>query len=246
MNDEVKLNLHNNLYQILEVDKSSEISQIKKSYYKLSKKYHPDVNPGRAEHEMFANISKAWNILSDENLKSEYDKRSKFGKDYSEDEEFFNINLQFNYKEAESNLEKVKTWEVLDVVVKLDFEKFNGTVEFARWVMCKKCGGNGKDTSTKFAIKNDRGEVKYFEGDDGCDWCDGTGKSWTGQDCVYCSGKGKVGINPCTTCNGDGRVLGKQKLKDIKLEGDETVVKAMGHWRFGRVGNLILKNETKD
>lgn len=243
MNDEVKASLDKNLYQILNVDKNSELSKIKKSYYTLSKKYHPDWNPHQTEHEMFAEISKAWNILSDSTLKQEYDRRSKFGKDYSEEEEFFNINLQFNYKEAESKLEKVKTGVVLDIVQKIDFEKFDGTIEFARWVVCKKCKGNGKDMSTKFAIKNDKGEVRYFEGDDGCDWCEGTGKSWTGQDCGYCMGKGKVGMNPCKSCSGDGRVLGKQKLKDIKLTGDETIIKAMGHWNYGRTGNLILKNQ---
>jgi DnaJ-class molecular chaperone len=241
MNDQVKLNLNKNLYQILEVDKFAEINQIKKSYYKLSKKYHPDVNPHLDEHTLFADIAGAWNILSDESLKSEYDKRSKFGKDYNEDEEFFNINLQFNYKEAENNLEQIKKNAILDIVVKIKESEFEGNVEFARWVQCKKCKGNGKDMDTRFAIKNDKGEVKYFEGDDGCDWCEGTGKSWTGSDCGYCNGKGKVGMNPCKTCNGEGRILGKQKLKDVKLSGEETKIKAMGNWSFGRVGDLTLK-----
>jgi DnaJ-class molecular chaperone len=243
MKEEIKLNLHKNLYKILEVDKNADPNQIKKSYYKLSKKYHPDVNPDLEHHEMFSEISSAWNILSDTDLKKDYDKRSKFGKDYNEDEEFFNINLQFNYKEAESNLEKVKNNVILDITINCDVNNFNGTLDFPRWIMCKKCDGNGKDKSTKFAIKNDKGEVKYFEGDDGCDFCEGSGKSWTGEDCRYCSGKGKVGINPCKSCSGEGRILGKQKLKDIKLSGDETVIKAMGHWNFGRCGNLIIKTK---
>lgn len=34
-------------YQILEVTKESNESEIKKSYYRLAKTYHPDTNPGK-------------------------------------------------------------------------------------------------------------------------------------------------------------------------------------------------------
>jgi len=71
-----------------------------------------------------------------------------------------------------------------------------------------------------------------------------TGKSWNGQDCGYCAGKGKVGIHDCKKCLGERRVLRKQKLSGIKLEGDETRIEAMGNLSYydqGRVGCLIVK-----
>jgi DnaJ-class molecular chaperone len=64
-----------------------------------------------------------------------------------------------------------------------------------------------------------------------------------GNDCPFCFGKGKVGLNPCTTCKGERRILGKQKLTKIKLTGDETKIDAMGHCSKtepGKVGYLLL------
>ena len=62
-------------------------------------------------------------------------------------------------------------------------------------------------------------------------------------DCTFCSGKGKVGLNPCKKCGGERRILGKQKLSGIKLEGDETKGPAMGHHSrtdAGAVGYLLI------
>ena len=239
------MNLNINYYGILGVSNDTDVDKIKKAYYKLSKKLHPDVNPNPLAKDslydiLFQDVSEAWSVLSDENLKDEYDKKSKFGKDYNELEEFFKINLEYNHKEAESNYDKIKK-EVLDILIKIDSETFNGELEFPRYVACKTCQGTGKDQSTKFSIKGPDGKIKWFEGDDGCDFCEGSGKSWNGQDCSYCGGQGKVGINPCKVCSSEGRILGKQKLKDIKLSGDETKIESMGHWKSGRVGNLIIK-----
>jgi hypothetical protein len=34
--------------------------------------------------------------------------------------------------------------------------------------------------------------------------------------------------------------MGKQKMKNIQLQGESTKIESMGHWNKGRVGNLIL------
>ena len=63
------------------------------------------------------------------------------------------------------------------------------------------------------------------------------------QDCSFCQGQGKVGLNPCQTCKGEKRILGKQKLSNIKLTGDETKIESMGHCAKnepGKVGYLLL------
>ncbi len=73
--------------------------------------------------------------------------------------------------------------------------------------------------------------------------CEGSGKDYAGRECSFCSGKGKVGLTPCNTCKGDKRILGKQKLKNITLTGDETKLEAMGHYskdETGKVGYLLL------
>lgn len=59
-------------YKILGVSKIATTEEIKKAYRELAKKWHPDKNNG-IETEMFKNITEAYNILSDERKKEEYD-----------------------------------------------------------------------------------------------------------------------------------------------------------------------------
>ena len=61
-------------YQILEVSKSSSQDDIKKSYRKLAMQYHPDKNQGNKKAEdKFKEISEAYEVLSDETKKKNYD-----------------------------------------------------------------------------------------------------------------------------------------------------------------------------
>ena len=63
-----------NYYDILEVSKNATADEIKKSYRKLARKYHPDVNPGDKEAESkFKELSEAYAVLSDEEKRKEYD-----------------------------------------------------------------------------------------------------------------------------------------------------------------------------
>jgi DnaJ-class molecular chaperone len=70
-------------YKILEVPENASAEEIKKSYRKLSLKYHPDKNPGKPEVvDTFQKISGAFEILGDVQKKAEYDARrsSPFGR----------------------------------------------------------------------------------------------------------------------------------------------------------------------
>lgn len=165
------MNIFKNYYLILNSNNTDDIKDIKKSYYKLSKIYHPDVNKDETQSHVFSEISEAWEILSNNETKLEYDKKSKWGKDYNEIEEFFNINIEYNHKDAEEKWDKVKNREILDIIVKVKKEDFNGNLEFPRWVICPTCKGNGKDMKTKIQIKGPDGKIKWFEADDGCDFC---------------------------------------------------------------------------
>jgi len=232
------MNLNKNYYKILSVDHDTDANTIKKRYYKLSMKYHPDKG---GDPKIFDEVCQAYKVLTEE--REEYDKKSKYGKDYNEFVEFFNVDLNFDRENQESNYEKFEKREVLNIVLRVDPDTFDGTVEFPRYVRCKSCQGSGKDTSSRISVTNEKGEVKYFDGDDGCDYCEGTGKDYRGNVCGFCKGQGKVGMLPCKTCDGERRILGKQKLSNIKLEGEETEIKAMGHLSFydiGKSGSLLL------
>jgi len=63
-------------YDILEVSQNATQAAIRKSYYKKSLKYHPDKNPDNAEEakERFILIGEAYNILSDEEKRLNYDR----------------------------------------------------------------------------------------------------------------------------------------------------------------------------
>ena len=58
-------------YRILDVNKNSSDTQIKKAYYSLAKQYHPDSNPGF--QGKFKQINEAYTVLSDKKVKKQYD-----------------------------------------------------------------------------------------------------------------------------------------------------------------------------
>ena len=62
------------LYQVLGVPENADAATIKNAFRKLAKKYHPDVNIGNEQAEKkIKEINEAYNILSDDTKKREYD-----------------------------------------------------------------------------------------------------------------------------------------------------------------------------
>ncbi|GMH26890.1 hypothetical protein Nepgr_028733 [Nepenthes gracilis] len=60
-------------YDLLGVSQNANASEIKKSYYKLSLKYHPDKNPDPESRKLFVKIANAYEILKDEATREQYD-----------------------------------------------------------------------------------------------------------------------------------------------------------------------------
>ena len=83
----------NELYKILEIDVFSDKDQIKKSYKRLSLKYHPDKNRDNNAKDKFIKIKEAYDILIDDEKRKIYDYQQKFH--YFKD---FNLNdNEINY-----------------------------------------------------------------------------------------------------------------------------------------------------
>lgn len=89
-----------NYYQILGLENNASKDQIKKAYRIYATKFHPDKQNGdKFFEERFKEILEAYEILSDENKRKDYD--TKWQNTYSQNSPRFNQN---NYKKAEDDL----------------------------------------------------------------------------------------------------------------------------------------------
>src|SRR3954470_11083779 len=61
-------------YKVLGVDKKASQDDIKKSYRKLARKYHPDTNKESGAEERFKQISEAYDVLGDPEKRKTYDR----------------------------------------------------------------------------------------------------------------------------------------------------------------------------
>ena len=60
-------------YKILDVPKTASQKEIKKAYYQLAKKYHPDTNKDAEAAKKFQEVSEAYECLSDDSKRRQYD-----------------------------------------------------------------------------------------------------------------------------------------------------------------------------
>jgi len=101
----------NNYYEILGVDKNASQEDIKKSYRKLSMKYHPDKTQGDKNLEdKFKEVNEAYSVLSNLEKRREYDNPVRFsglnnhnGFDHTNIREVFNRFNHFNFGDIKYN-----------------------------------------------------------------------------------------------------------------------------------------------
>ena len=69
----------NDPYKVLGVNKTASSSEIKKAYYEMAKKYHPDTNKDEGAHAKFVEAQQAYEVLSDEQKRKQYDQFGNVG-----------------------------------------------------------------------------------------------------------------------------------------------------------------------
>jgi len=218
-------------YNILEVNENSTADEIKKSYRKLSKQYHPDVNPEGGEK--FKEIAEAYEILSDESKRKKYDqqKNNSFNGDINLDDLFDQFFNGGNRVVRRQNKEVHITIGVVD-----SYKGINKEINFVRNIACDNCNGSG-------------GKKKK------CDSCGGSGvhRTRTGNGffsqiiqnmCGTCSGSGEVVLDGCTTCNAKGSISKNEKINiDIPRftqNGSIYKLSNYGDYSKGGYGDLIV------
>jgi len=72
----LKQSKEKNYYKILSVPRNAQLKEIKKSYRELALQWHPDKNTDNKEkaEQMFQDISEAYEVLSDKELREKYDR----------------------------------------------------------------------------------------------------------------------------------------------------------------------------
>ena len=215
-------------YKSLGVPKDASQADIKKSYRKLARQYHPDANKGDAgAEEKFKEISEAYDVLSDEKKRKEYDEaRSLFGaggyrvpggqggvpfdlSDLFGGETGGGIGDLFGSIFRGRGGAAPRRGADLEAEVTLSFtDAVNGVtvpVQLAGSGSCPTCHGSGAKPGTGTRV---------------CPSCTGTGMSSRNaggfafaEPCRECRGRGIVVDDPCATCAGSGRALSTRTLR---------------------------------
>ena len=106
-------------YAILGVSERASHHEIRKAYRRLARKYHPDRNGTVHAEDMIKKINAAYEVLSDENKRSQYD-RTGFADTKHDAESAYDMSDQMHeHHESESRTERVKT-------AKKDTDYYNG------------------------------------------------------------------------------------------------------------------------
>ena len=235
-------------YTILGITENATKDEISKRYKKLAKENHPDLNPGdKAKEERFKEITEAYEVLSDDKKKAEYDNLRKYGSFNPMDgmNDFFSSMFGgHGFKHSGFNFNN-KRVDGSDTIINCVIS-FNEFIKGCQKEMtapltkkCNACNGSGSKTGHKHR----------------CPRCNGTGYEEVNYDnkthlitnCRVCHGTGEyVRIeDKCPHCNGNGMIEKATTIKiDIpagKLGPLQTNIEGNDGINGGRCGSVYVK-----
>ncbi|XP_017406128.2 chaperone protein dnaJ A6, chloroplastic-like isoform X3 [Vigna angularis] len=211
-------------YSVLGVSRNANKSEIKSAYRKLARNYHPDVNKEPGADQKFKEISNAYEVLSDDEKRSIYDRFGEAGLkgsgmgmgDFSNPFDLFESLFEGMNRGGGSR----GSWngaidgedEYYSLVLNFKEAVFGieKEIEISRLESCGTCNGSGAKpgtTPTKCSTCGGQGRVVSSTRTP-------LGIFQQSMTCSSCNGRGEIST-PCNTCSGDGRV---RKSKRISLK----------------------------
>ena len=192
-------------YEVLDVDRTATIDQIKRAYRKKAMQFHPDRNPDDREAETrFKECAEAYEVLADPGKRQRYDRFGHEGLRGAGVHDFSHMDVG----------------DIFSIFEDLFTEFGLGGAFGGR--RGRSAGRRGYDLETVIDIAlpdvldGTEAEVKFTR-QDLCQVCDGSGaKPGTRpQPCGTCAGRGQVAmrqgffqmVRPCPTCQGQGNVI---------------------------------------
>ena len=238
-------------YEILGVPKNASDEEIKKAYRKLAMKHHPDRNQGdsaKNAEEKFKEAKEAYEMLSDPQKKAAYDQYGHAGVDPNMrggpgaegfggfSEAFGDIfgDIFGGQRGGGRGGRQVYRGNDLSYAMEISLEEAaqgkEAQIRIPSWDNCDTCSGTGAKPGT--SVKT-------------CPSCQGSGSVQmrqgffsVQQTCPHCHGSGKIIPEPCTTCNGQGK-LKKHKTLEVKIPAgidDGMRIRSAGNGEPGRNG----------
>ena len=247
-------------YEVLGVSRNANEDEVKKSFRRLAKQYHPDTNKESGAEARFIEINEAYEVLSDPQKRAAYDRYGHAGVGNGvgagagagfNDFGFSSINDLFETffaGSASGTQRRTGTQRGADIRYDLTitFEEAvfgcQKEIELPRWETCTTCRGNGSQPGTSTAR---------------CAACQGTGEIRRVQQSIFgqfvnvtmcerCRGEGRVITTPCEKCRGQGRVRNNRRVVvNIPAGVDDGInVRVTGEGevsaRGGTPGNLYV------
>lgn len=201
-------------YDILGVPRGASLEEIKASFRRLARQYHPDVNKAPDAEERFKEINEAYAVLGDEQKRAAFDRYGHAGLDgFGGMPDFTNVDLGDIFEElfgfgfgrrGRQQRNAPRRGGDLQYNLTLDFEEavfgVEKEIEFTRDEVCARCEGSGAEPGTKKST---------------CPTCAGAGEVRQARQtlfgnmvqvitCPNCRGAGEIIGSPCKVCNGRG------------------------------------------
>lgn len=211
-------------YEVLGLGKDASKEEIKKSYRKLSKQYHPDINKAADANDKFKEVKEAYETLSDEQKRAHYDRfghtdpNQGFGGAGGGDfggfggfEDIFNTFFGGG-GQRRRDPNAPRQGADLQYTMDISFEEAafgkDTEIQIPREETCDTCHGSGAKPGTK---------------PETCKHCGGSGQLNQEQNtpfgrivnrraCHHCQGTGKDIKQKCSTCSGAGKVTKRKKI----------------------------------